>query len=349
MKKHLFTFIFTSLTLLGFSQITITNANIASEGVMIIQANDTIPDSSIVPGDAGANQTWNFAAATADYFDTLYTELPSWTPYADSFPNANYVIKLLTDVDTSFVFCDKNDDFLASLGYIGSADEMGVMAFYLIPQEILIDFPMEYGNQRNESFYYEKTISSPIPGADSIRFKNSTNKSVEVDAWGSIILPTGTFNSLRVKTVSVECDSSWILMAGNWALVSNDSIPSLYYDWYTNEISPGFVLMSMDYYDNVVSDVSYLYSTAVGIQHKNRLSATVSPNPVQNATSLQLSENIMGEVKLYNQAGSLVKTYTINGNGVNLNMESLPAGIYIAVVFDTQKQTAVFTGKIVKR
>ncbi|RLD90649.1 MAG: hypothetical protein DRJ09_03640 [Bacteroidetes bacterium] len=349
MKKHLFTFLFTSLTLLGFSQITITNANIASAGVTIIQANDTVPDSSIVPGDAGANQSWNFAALSNDSFDTLYTELPDWTPYADSFPTANYAIKQLSAIDTSYIFCTKNNDLFASLGYVGSMDEMGVMAIYLEPQEVFIDFPMEYGNQRNESFYFDKTIGSTIPGIDSIRFKNSTEKTVTVDAWGDVTLPTGTYNSLRAKTIEMEYDSSWILMAGNWTLVAADTIPSTSYDWFTNEINPGFVLLSMYYNDNVVSDVSYLYSTTVGIQHQNKLSVTLSPNPVESLTTLQLSDNIRGEVRLYNQTGIVIKTMAINGSTVTLNMESLPAGIYIAVVIDKTNNTRSFTGKIVKR
>ena len=347
MKNFLFTSLFILTTLWGFSQITITNANIAPAGVTIVQANDTIPDSSIVPGDAGANQNWNFAALSNDYLDTLYTELPDWTPYADSFPSANYAIKLMSSTDTSYSFCTKNDDIFSMLGYVGSMDDMGVMAIYVEPQEVLIDFPMEYGNQRSESFYYDKTIGSTIPGFDSIRFKNSTEKTVTVDAWGDVTLPTGTYSSLRTKTIEMEYDSSWILMAGNWTLIAADTIPSISYDWFTNEIDPGFILLSMYFNDNVVSDVSYLYSTTVGIQHQNKLSATLSPNPVQNFTTLQLTDNIRGEVRLYNQTGINVKTMAINGNTVTLNMESLPAGIYIAVVVDANN-TRSFTGKIVK-
>ena len=133
MKKLAFTLIFASITLWGFSQITITNQNIAGVGATIVQAYDTLPDASIVPGDAGANQSWNFSALTANSFDSLYTENPGWTPYPDSFPGSNYVIRQLYEMDTTYVFCNKNDDLFTTLGYIGSMDDMEVMAIHLVP------------------------------------------------------------------------------------------------------------------------------------------------------------------------------------------------------------------------
>ena len=350
MKKSLFTSLFILTALWGFSQITITNANMAPEGVTIIQANDTLPDASIVPGNSGSNQTWSFSAATADEFDTIYTELPSWTPYADSFPDANYALRLTSFGDTTYVFANKNDDYFASLGYIGSFDDSSVMALTIVPQELLMDFPVEYGNQRNENFYYQKTMVSAIPGYDSIRFKTSTSKSVEVDAWGTIIMPSGSYNCLRSITNRTDYDSIWLMAVGNWILVSSDSIPEVTFNWYTNEILPGFNLFSMDYTDGVVSNVSYLYATQVGINEKNNTTAAViAPNPVKNHTVVQLSEKTTGTLKLYNQSGICVVQKPVNGSTVALSLESLPAGIYIVVVTDASKTGRQFTGKLVKQ
>ncbi len=349
MKKSLFTSLFILTALWGFSQITITNANIAPEGVTIIQANDTLPDSSIQPGNSGANQTWNFSAATADYLDTLYTELPSWTPYADSFPNANYVIRQTFSGDTSYVFADRNDDFFASLGYAGSMDDSSFVTLEVIPQEIIMDFPVEYGNQRTESFYYQETMVSTIPGTDSLRFKTATEKSVEVDAWGTITMPNGSYNCLRTITNRTDYDSVWIKMAGAWTLVSSDTTFSLSYDWYTNEILPGFDLFSLEYTDGVVSNVSFLYATQVGVSENKNTTAVIAPNPVKNHTIVQLSEKTTGTLKLYNQSGMCVVQKPVNGSTVALSLESLPAGIYVVVVTDASKTGKQFTGKLVKQ
>lgn len=349
MKKLLFTSLLMLSTLWGISQITITNANTAPEGVTIIQANDTLPDSSLVPGDAGPNQTWNFSSVSANEFDTLYTMLPSWTPYSDSFPGANYVIRQIMLDDTNYIFMDKNDDFFASLGYMASTNELEIMAIHVIPQEVIMDFPVEYGNQRNESFYYEQTISSEIPGYDSLRYKTSTEKSVTVDAWGSITIPTGTYNCLRTKTDETDYDSTWVLANGTWILAFSDSTPTLTYSWYTNEILPGYYLFSMDYTDNIVSNVNYLYSTQVGIKEQtNIISPVIAPNPVKTNTTIYLSEPVNGTIKLYNQTGTCVLNQPVNGQNAIINMESLPAGIYVAVVSNTAQTGKVFTGKVVK-
>ncbi len=347
MKKLIFTSFFILTTLWGFSQITITNANLAPEGVTVITANDTLPDSTIVPGNAGSNQTWNFTAATADVFDTVYTELPSWTPYADSFPDANYVLRLISFGDTTYAYTDKNDDYFAALGYVGNNEDFGIMALQVIPQEIIMDFPVEYGNQRSENFYYEQTVASTIPGSDSLRFKTSSVKSVSVDAWGTISMPTGSYNCLRTVTNRTDYDSVWLLLYGNWALVSNDSTPSVTYDWYTNETLPGFHLFTLEYTDSVVSNVSYVSQTIVGIKNQNKITAVIAPNPVKSTAVIRLGEEVKGNVKLYNQAGVCVVNKSVNGRSATLNVESLPAGIYVVVVSNKQDNKR-FTGKLVK-
>ena len=53
-----------ALTLLGsntFAQITVTDTDLIGVGDIIYQANDTLPGSTITPGNAGANQTWDFS------------------------------------------------------------------------------------------------------------------------------------------------------------------------------------------------------------------------------------------------------------------------------------------------
>jgi hypothetical protein len=60
------------------SAITLNTTDLAYIGKVVKQASDTMPGSSIVPGPAGTNQTWNFSALMQHSVDTLTFTNPNW-------------------------------------------------------------------------------------------------------------------------------------------------------------------------------------------------------------------------------------------------------------------------------
>ncbi len=350
MKKFTFTLLLLGITMWSFAQITLVNSDFAPVGTTIIQANDTLPDATIVPGNAGANQTWNFSALTEDFYDTTYMELPSATPYPDRFPNANFAMRNISSGDTMYAFFIRNDDLFSNIGLAGNFSLAGSIAMDVVPQEIIVDFPMQYGNHREESFYFQQTIGSPTPGPDSIRFKNSTEKTVDVDAWGNVTLPSGTYNSLRTKTTRLERDSTWALLFGTWTFLAADSTTTVSYDWYTNEVVPGFILVSMDYSNDSAYNVTFLKGNPVGIKQTKVLPLNVYPNPVKETATIRLSGTVQEQMtlKLYNQAGALVFEKTLDEKTIHLNMASFTAGTYFIVINSSSDSNVRYSGKIIK-
>ena len=81
-----------ALTLLGsntFAQITVTDTDLIGVGDIIYQANDTLPGSTITPGNAGANQTWDFSTLQESSTGNLLFISPIGTTYENQYPNAN--------------------------------------------------------------------------------------------------------------------------------------------------------------------------------------------------------------------------------------------------------------------
>ncbi len=247
-----------------------------------------------------------------------------------------------------YSFFIRNDDIFSNIGFAGYFSLAGLITIDVVPQDVIVDFPMQYGNHREENFYFQQTIGSPTPGPDSIRFKNSTEKTMDVDAWGSVTLPSGDYNTLRTKTTQLERDSTWALLFGTWTFLSADSITTVSYDWYTNEVVPGFILASMDYTNDSVSNVTFLKGNPVGIKQTKALRLVIYPNPVKETATIRLPNTVQGTLKLYNQAGALVFEKAFNEKFVRIDMTPFTAGTYFVVISSSSDRNVRYSGKMIK-
>lgn len=350
MKKILFTLTIIALTISGMAQITITSSNIAPTGTTIVTANDTMPDTTIIPGDAGENRVWDFSALNEHTYDTVYTLSSSQTPFAGDFPDANYVYQSLSDADTLYIYNNLSDDGLVNLGYAGYSSEFeDSVVVEVVPQEILIDFPMQYGDHRDENFYYQYVTVSPVPTFDSLKIKHSETKSVDVDAWGSVTIPRGTFNVLRSKTVRYTSDSAWVLFLGTWTFINEEVDTSVVYDWYSDEVDPGFTLVSIDYSGDTVNDASYLLGTLTGVENIKNREVNIFPNPVTGELRINLTEPVSGNLSIYNTMGQLTGKETVkDASFVKTDISGLPPGNYILVITDNGSSKK-YTSRFIKR
>jgi hypothetical protein len=352
MKKFTVTLLMTAFVLFVRGQIVVTNSNIAPVGSTIVLANDSLPDSSIVPGDAGANKIWDFSALHEFYYDTLLSVAPAGTPFCDSFPDANYVLESINSSDTLFGYFIKNDDAMTSLGYAGAFSDTGsAMVISLVPYETVMDFPIQYGNHFDETFYYQIVVAGPSPGPDSIKFKHTVTKSVDVDAWGTVSIPGGTYDALRSKIIRNEADSTWILLFGTWNLVAADTSTNVSYEWYTNGVTPGFTLVSMDIVQtkaNEVNSVSFLKGTPVGIRQQKTRNVKTYPNPAYNNVLFETGTRIDGKLIVYNGLGTKIIERDISGKKFNIDISNLQPGNYFINIIDNLNKGFKYSGKFIK-
>ncbi|MCX6294992.1 MAG: hypothetical protein NTX97_02815 [Bacteroidetes bacterium] len=240
MKKSL---LFISAIFIGSlsstAQITVTTADVASPIKVIYQANDTLPSVALSVGTAGVSQTWNMSMLNTSTTDTLTFVSASWVPNVH-FPTSNLVMK--QGWQNNYAYMTNAVAGLTSQGFSGTANlGAGPMIINQVntPSEILMNFPetylMSFSNnftQNVPSFYF-----GVDPGigfvVDSIRQKSVQQKSVLVDAWGSLTTPLGTYNVLRSKETIVKHDTTDAFLFGSWvtnAMVSADSTTG--YTWW---------------------------------------------------------------------------------------------------------------------
>lgn len=198
MKTRLLLFAACLFSFSAWAQITVTDADVVSIGDTRYMADNGTNNPSIAPGSTG-NQTWDFSTMTPDYIDTLAFIDPASTQYASSFPNAN----LALEFDGEFIYLMNNASGLYLVGYGFGGSTFSAM-------EQWTQWPLNYGDVFSSSVTIDSIFPNnimPFPGADIIRYKKDSTISSEVDAWGDITIPGGTFPSLRVKRESGSTDS----------------------------------------------------------------------------------------------------------------------------------------------
>jgi len=350
MKKNLLSIILLSLAITSFGQIIITNDDIAPVGTTVYMSNDTVPAAEIIPGDAGANKTWDFSNVKAQTTDTINLVLPASTPYADKFPESNFAMTF--SGDSMFLFMERNDDKLVRTGMAFTLSEEDPMFWHFEPEDILLDFPVAYENSYTENYVIDYTIVSPQPGADSVRLKSDVAKETNIDAWGSLTIPLGTFDVLRQRVDEISTDSIFVKLMGDWMFISETIDTNISYSWWTDDVAVGFSLFSISVVPasgDVDGSVSFMNSFPVGWFENNMIENSVFPNPVSNMLNIEFEEAQNGELIIMNQFGQLVGKENLSGQSrVRFNMSALPAGLYLFTLRNASGKV-VSNGKVLKR
>jgi hypothetical protein len=215
----------------------------------------------------------------------------------------------------------------------------------------MLDFPVEYQNTYNEVYVEETVFASPEPGADSIKITINVEETTTIDAWGTLMIPLGSYQVLRQKNDRTSIDSTFFQIAGNWMFFFAFEDSSTSYSWWTNDPSVGFQVfdLSVDGESGETTDVSFLFSTTVGLPENSNVEARVYPMPVKDIMFIEFEKPMSGELTLLNVQGQLVARQNVDHtNRIQLSVSQLPKGIYV-YRFTDHSGNAVSSGKVMKR
>ncbi len=351
MKKiYLFVFIVVA-TVTAYGQITITNNDFVPLHSKLIIGNDSLPDASIVPGEAGANKTWDFTAITAHSTDTMLTVPPGQTPLAELFPESNYAA--WQPDDSLYIYFNRNDDKVQLIGIGFNAFDAMLPYMKYTPPETLLDFPVNYGDNYSQTYFTINTVVNPEPGIgiDSICFKNTIMDETTVDAYGTLSTPMGTFETLRTKDVQISYDTVWALVFGNWIPYSATVDTSVNYSWWTNNSDVGFMLFSidMDETGTQTESASYLISSIQAVSENQIASAKVYPNPANDVLTMDFEKRLSGRLVIYNQNGQQTENTDItDARFVTLSVSDYSPGMYLYEITKSSG-SVLYRGKFIKR
>ncbi len=188
------------------------------------------------PGPTGPNQTWDFSDLTLPFFEIQFSILaPEDGVSSADFPDADFV--WLLDEFEAYNYYQVTDTGLDLIGGASGVPDDILFREIFTDSEDGLQLPATY----LDNYTYYSAFTSFFFGTSSM---NERNGAVDLDGYGTIILPDGTTyeNVLRMKIVAQttlvpiqETQYAWIL-PGQFVPVmvytfddDDESVPSLYY------------------------------------------------------------------------------------------------------------------------
>ena len=219
------------LTLLAGSALaqtspTITAADmpVVGDSLRLSQASPVLPATAPPLNQAGANQTWNYAALTAatqrvqryndvstatgtllqltfnSAFFSPDTRATLVSP--QGLPAAAGTLPIADPLEFSAV---SSADYRL-VGYGGTLSGTAVPVTYAsrTQQDVIYRFPLSYGGTADVS---NSLLTTPLALASNGYFSQKRQRITQADAWGTLTTPFGTFQTLRVVTTLADHDS----------------------------------------------------------------------------------------------------------------------------------------------
>jgi len=298
-----------------FSQITITQTDMPNVGdTLRVSITNTI--GTLSPDSTGPNYVWDFTTLVPNSQDVEQFIVGSSTGYQILPILSSYGYKT-NKIDTTnrVDFFKENSTCYRQMGYGQIIGGFPAPIIYN-PSDTIYRFPMNFANMDSCTSGY----GFQIPG---IGYYGSKTKRVNnVDGWGTLITPFGTFQTLRIKSTLYRTDTIYI---DTLSFGFSIPLPLQYeYKWLAQgEKIPMLLIIANDVLGNpLVTNVIYRDSIRAGVAQVGieafpvyGFQLSVYPNPANEYAFLRYELSSPAEIKieLYDISGRTIKTL-VEGN-----------------------------------
>lgn len=341
-KKFQLTFIFIMVFFLLKAQITISSSDAPSIGMVCYQANDTMPSTSIVPGNGGANQTWNFSGLNVLTFDTIRFVDPAATPYSSNFPGADMTVKTRMNNEPAYYYLTKDNSGVYAIGVAGvlSTAISSVLKVSLVPKMSFLRTPSSYQGAYNETYHYNiKTTAPPAYQSlgDSVKVNSWVNAVSTIDGWGTLTTPGGTYNTIRQYERDINHDTIWFKSWFGWTQFSTGIDTNDVYKWWANSIGNAVAELKMNLHQNKTKSFGW-YVAQPSVTEKPLITSVqhVFPNPASDRIFIgNLDPGMEYSIKICDQTGrEIYKEKTDHSEKMEIQTNTLVNGMYIMTIFE---------------
>lgn len=321
-----------------------------------IQGNDPIL--------TGANYVWDYSALTpnSQRIDTFFSVTSTPFAYQFYFNNAilysaykaSYALKgqdfvmppivpIPLSITEVFNFQKNSTSKFENVGF-GSKISGIPSSTRNIPIDVEYEFPLNYTDSNFSSSKF--LVDIPTVAA----YGQSMDRSSVVDGWGSIVLPMGTYNVLRVKSVLTKIDTFYLDTLG---IGTNFSRPEeIEYKWLANGMS--MPLLKIVTTAGVVTTIEYQDTAIfVGINEHEALNGfNIYPNPTTKNVTLTFNSLSGGNLSyaIKDVTGKTIVTKMVKATSgknnfiIDFTQQHLSNGIYFVEI---QMNDLVLTKKMV--
>ena len=322
MKRLSLTLFIILTVLLGYSQITISEADMPSPGDTIRISNgiEFLGDAS----ETGTNHIWDYSNLEAinQYVDSFIDPIDAPIVHSVVFnlpwdPD-HATVALMQDgageiatgisMEEMYNFFSNDESSYRHVGFGASISGVPMPVKFDSP-DIYFEYPLEYLNTYSSLTEYE--LSLPTIGF----FSEIIDRENIVDGWGTLILPMGSYEVLRVKSEVTRTDSIYYDAMGiGFALPPMTTIE---YKWVG--IGMGEPLLQIDvstaastvyFQDIAIPDTSSQAISEINLENKY----TLYPNPTNGIINISTKEKNIEilEVEVIDISGRMVSILSRN-------------------------------------
>ncbi len=371
MKKDLLlTALFSLLFVVAQGQITITNAIFPDANDVVTTGTDNFP--SIELGEPGENKIWDFSSLETVFTNDVTYKMAQEGNAFSVFPEAELVIQLANGVGETYF--DVTDTEVALLGYTGG-DPIGLgldIQALFSPTAIQLRAPMNYQDNNTDiskssiAFSWDdlpEVLTDSLNLAftpDSIRIDLDSKRVDEIDAWGELTLPVGTFDVLRERRfeeretslwakVGIGIFSTWInisdVLPGANQLLGKDT--TITYNFFTNTTKEPVAVVRVNKDTEEVERVEYKADEALTSTkdlYPTKPNVFAHPNPAIEDVRFEFKNLKPGQytLKIYNILGLSVWEQSYDSLGIEsvyLNLSEFRKGTYLYSLIDQSGKT----------
>jgi hypothetical protein len=341
------------LPFLGFGQIFLDQSDFADADDTVRMSSTT--DAGIDFASTGANMNWDYSGLVAESQELREFNAMSnasalvniiFGVFASSDYQASYYLPnddlpldqlggvLPVNITDIFQFSKSSSSAITSVGIAMAVDGIEI-PFKSDTIETRYEFPLMYQNAYSSNGYTKLDLN-PIQDIVWIQYRTRDS---EVDGWGTITTPYGTFDALRVKHTINEVDSiSLDVFGGPFTLPL--TLPESYiYEWWANgELEPILRIETSDLGGTeIVSGIEYRDSfdpALVGVDEKT-IEVELYPNPVIDELKV-VGMDPGSTFAIVDVHGAIVNQGVLNASE-SIQVGSLSNGTYSIVILSGGK------------
>ncbi|PCI93758.1 MAG: hypothetical protein COB15_15775 [Flavobacteriales bacterium] len=326
--KKIYTLLLITSGLTAFSQPIVEATYLPVHNTVIKQVYDTVAANLVVP-TRGPNQVWNYSNSFTNILDTfdLQTYDASTTPHFSHFPNATHASFLrapflFADSVYSYFIVDTNG--IQNLGFFSEKQELDTQ-FISAPTEWVINSTVNYGDLVYDTSRTEGILKDyyfAMGNYYDIKYVSYRYKKMEIDGYGTLSTPLGTFNDVLLGTEKQTVIDSFFVDLGfgwNYAYMNENHFHRFHFLRNNTFATTHLMQLNSDTAETVIRYGWYTLPADIG-----SISGTVNDTTGLGITS--------GEMILYREHSNFTKndilaTTQVDASG-NYQFDSIPYGEY---------------------
>jgi len=264
---------------------------------------------NLSPGNAGANQTWDYSAIQADSYGISENVPIANAPHRTTFTTANTCSHFTGSLGEIWTYSLITPTKYEEIGivYVGVA-----MVNLSSNPRTFVEFPYTYNKTINDTY-----------AVSGITYSFSTL----YDAYGTLRLPFGTFNNVvrqkRIENASTE------------------------YTWFN--VNPFYPICTVNVSNGSSSITMIKNLGTLATEQFDGKSAVVSPNPTTDIVNIQFSEQMSGAIatEIFDISGKMIFSRTETASThAEIDLSDFDSGVYFLKITNNGKTS---TQKIIKK